>query len=85
MPRAALTGRKFATPNPSKATNPRQTRPLHSKSSGFKAESYLSQRVHVAISYIPRAQTGSHIITLGPKYELYSYMDHLGICLRKAL
>ena len=36
--------------------------------------------VHVvAMWYILRAQIGSHVITLGPKYILYSYMDPLGV------
>ena len=37
-----------------------------------------TQRVHVGIWYILRAQRGSHIPTLRPKYVLYSYMDVLG-------
>ena len=37
-----------------------------------------TQRVHVAISYIPRAQTGSHIITSGTKMMYYSCVDPLG-------
>ena len=37
-----------------------------------------TQRVHVGIWYILRAQRGSHIPTLGPKYVLSSYMDPLG-------
>ena len=36
------------------------------------------QRVHVGIWYILRAQRGSHIPTLRPKYIPYSYMDPLG-------
>ena len=39
----------------------------------------ISQRVHVGIWYILRAQRGSHIPTLRPKYIPYSYMDPLGI------
>ena len=39
----------------------------------------ITQRVHVGgIWYILRAQRGSHIPTLGPKYTPYSYMDPLG-------
>ena len=38
----------------------------------------LSQRVHVGVWYILRAQRGSHIPTLRPKYIPYSYMDPLG-------
>ena len=41
----------------------------------------VSQRVHVGIWYILRAQRGSHIPTLGPRYILYSYMDPLGLWL----
>ena len=36
------------------------------------------QRVHVGIWYILRAQRGSHIPTLRPKYILYTYIDPLG-------
>ena len=36
------------------------------------------QRVHVGIWYILRAQRGSHIPTLRPKYIPYAYMDPLG-------
>ena len=39
----------------------------------------LSQRVHVGIWYILRAQRGSHIPTLRPKYIPYTYMDPLGL------
>ena len=38
-----------------------------------------SQRVHVGIWYILRAQRGSHIPTLRAKYIPYSYMDPLGM------
>ena len=38
----------------------------------------LTQRVHVGTWYILRAQRGSHIPTLRPKYTPYSYMDPLG-------
>ena len=38
----------------------------------------LTQRVHVGIWYILKAQRGSHIPTLRPKYLPYSYMDPLG-------
>ena len=31
----------------------------------------VTQTVHVAISYILRAQRGSQIFTIGPKYVLY--------------
>ena len=40
---------------------------------------YFSQRVHVGIWYILRAQRGSHIPTLRPKYILLTYMDPLGL------
>ena len=42
----------------------------------------VSQRVHVGIWYILRAQRGSHIPTLRAKYTPYSYMDPLGIMTR---
>ena len=42
------------------------------------------QRVHVGIWYILRAQRGSHIPTLRPKYTPYSYMDPLGLDLLSA-
>ena len=38
-----------------------------------------AQRVHVGIWYILRAQRGSHIPTLRPKYVPYTYMDPLGL------
>ena len=38
-----------------------------------------SQRVHVGIWHILRAQRGSHIPTLRPKYIPYTYMDPLGL------
>ena len=31
--------------------------------------------------YILRAQTGSHIPTLRPKYIPFTYMDPLGVCI----
>ena len=37
-----------------------------------------TQRVHVGRWYILRAQRGSHILTLKPKYIPYNYMDPLG-------
>ena len=37
-----------------------------------------TQRVHVGIWYILRAQRGSHIPILKAKYIPYSYMDPLG-------
>ena len=37
----------------------------------------LTQRVHLGTWYILRAQRGSHIPTLRPKYIPYSYMDPL--------
>ena len=43
-----------------------------------KPPSFLPQRVHVGIWYILRAQRGSHIPTLRPKYIPYTYMDPLG-------
>ena len=39
----------------------------------------LTQRVHVGIWYILRAQRGSHIPTLRAKCIPYSYMDPLGL------
>ena len=50
-------------------------------------ESFLTmqgctQRVHIGIWYILRAQRGSHIPTLRPKYIPYSYMDPLGVGFR---
>ena len=39
----------------------------------------VSQRVHVGIWYILKAQRGSQITTLRPKYLPYSYMDPLGM------
>ena len=38
----------------------------------------LTQRVHVGIWYILRAQRGSHLPTLRPKHIPYTYMDPLG-------
>ena len=38
----------------------------------------LPQRLHVAIWYILRAQNGSHMTTLGPKYIPCNYMEPLG-------
>ena len=38
----------------------------------------ITQRVHVGIWYILRAQRGSHIPTFRPKYILYTYIDPLG-------
>ena len=43
-----------------------------------KSEMHRTQRVHVGIWYILRAQRGSHIPTLRPKYIPYTYMDPLG-------
>ena len=40
----------------------------------------VSQKIHVGIWYILKAQRGSHIPTLRPKYTPYSYMDPLGLC-----
>ena len=37
----------------------------------------ITQGVHVGIWYILRAQRGSHIPTLRPKYIPYTYMDPL--------
>ena len=37
-----------------------------------------AQRVHVGIWHIHRAQRGSHIPTLRPKYVPYTYIDPLG-------
>ena len=39
----------------------------------------VSHRVDVGIWYILRAQRGSHIPTLKPKYIPYNYMDPLGL------
>ena len=39
----------------------------------------ISQRVHVGIWYILKAQRGSHMPTLRPKYLANSYMDPLGL------
>ena len=41
-------------------------------------ESVPAQRVHVGIWFKLRAQRGSNIPTLRPKYVLQSYMDPLG-------
>ena len=38
----------------------------------------VTQRVHVGIWYILRAQRGSPIPTIRPKYIPYTYMDPLG-------
>ena len=38
----------------------------------------ITQRVHVGLWYIFKAQRGSHVPTLRPKYLPYSYMDPLG-------
>ena len=38
-----------------------------------------TQRVHVGIWYILRAQRGSHIPTLRPKYIPYSYIGPFGV------
>ena len=46
--------------------------------SGSRARG-ASQRVHVGIWYILKAQRGSHIPTLRPEYLPYSYMDPLGM------
>ena len=40
--------------------------------------SFKAQRVHVGIRYILRAQRGSYIPTLRPKYIPFTYMDPLG-------
>ena len=45
----------------------------------------ITQRVHVGIWYILRAQKGSHIPTLRPKYIPYTYMDPLGKVLGSGL
>ena len=44
----------------------------------LQAQASMTQRVHVGIWYILRAQRGSHIPTLKPKYIPYNYMDPLG-------
>ena len=41
-------------------------------------ETSKTQRVHVGIWYTLKAQRGSHIPTLRPKYLPDSYMDPLG-------
>ena len=46
---------------------------------GFAWPVTESPRVHVGIWYILRAQRGSHIPTLRPKYIPYTYMDPLGM------
>ena len=38
----------------------------------------MTRRVDVGLWYILKAQRGSHIPTLRPKYLPYSYMDPLG-------
>ena len=43
-----------------------------------KSEMHRTQRVHVGIWYILRAQRGSYIPTLRPKYIPYTYVDPLG-------
>ena len=43
------------------------------------ASGHDSQRVHVGVWYILRAQRGSHIPTLRPRYIPYTYMDPLGL------
>ena len=47
----------------------------------YRGFEYLdsSQMVHVGIWYILKAQRGSHIPTLRPKYLPYSHMDPLGL------
>ena len=45
---------------------------------GVRLVEYIPQRVHVGIWYTLRAQKGSHIPTLRPKYIPYTYMDPLG-------
>ena len=37
-----------------------------------------TQRLHVALWYILRAQNASHITTLGPKYIPKNYMEPMG-------
>ena len=44
-----------------------------------KVSESQSQRVHVGIWYTPRAQWGSRITILRPKYLPYNYMDPLGV------
>ena len=44
----------------------------------FELSFSVIQRVHVGIWYILRAQIGSHIPTLRPKYIPYTYMDPFG-------
>ena len=46
---------------------------------GSKFSKCISQRLHVAIWYILRAQNGSHMTTLRPKYIPYNYMEPLGL------
>ena len=43
-------------------------------------DKYLSQRVHVAIWYIPGPESRYMGNPLGSKYIPYTYMDPLGIC-----
>ena len=44
----------------------------------FDTTCSLTQKVHLGIWYTLRAQWGSHIPTLRPKYLPYNYMDPLG-------
>ena len=66
--------------------NPRSLRPVTAITAAARqgrvkdatTSPLASQRVHVGIWYILRAQRGSHIPTLRPKYTPYSYMDPWG-------
>ena len=58
-----------------------QSQPAAKLTGGFRVY-LLSQRVHVGVWYILRAQRGSHIGTLRPKYIPYCYMDPLGVGFR---
>ena len=44
-----------------------------------------SRRVHVLVMYIPGPQRGSYILTLGPMYVLYRYLDPLALCQNQVL
>ena len=36
------------------------------------------------IEHILKAQRGSHVTTLGPRYVLYNYMDSLGFSVQRS-
>ena len=41
----------------------------------------LFQGVHVLVQYIPGPSRGYYILTLGPMYGLYRYLDTLSVVL----